>query len=335
MKKNLVPAQPWDLKKMIQYTSSYVENPSEEIKPEFIDTLLCYSQLVNNQIEESYSEITKVLNSVQANPFLCKDQDVADNLADTFLSFIMSEKDDQVQWASYQIIKANPIKNPNYPSKIPQQSFASAILNYPKQYFQTLSTDSLLKISTEDFDQSLIPYLILELEHRGINDYSSDIIFKADPSQLPPKLFVKYFSKFIDSPTLSIASQIFNCLREQPTLHLLCVKEATKYSKQNAHRALEMIGNRIEASLPLQFPLSFLYHPSISEFIDVVEESNGNPDNSNESELLEVIERIGTEIIPFLIPFFLEFPSWLELIRTINTEYHENIVETFEALFKE
>ena len=337
MKKILSPslAQPWDLKKMTLYTNNYTESSSEEIKSEFIDTLACYSQLVNNQVEDSYSEITKVLNSVQTNPFLCKDQDVTDNIAETFLSFILSDKDDQVQWASYQIIKTNAVKNPNYPPKISPQAFSLAIRNHPKQFFQTLSNDSLLEILNEDIDHDLIIYLILEMENRGIKDYPRDLIFKTDLSQLPPRLFVNYFMAFLESPTVSIASQIFNYLQDQPTLHLLCVKEATKISKEKVQRALEMIGNRIEANLPLQFPLSFLYHPSISEFINEVEESHGNPEKANEDEILEILERIGFKPIPFLVPFFLEFPSWLELVKKNNTEYYDNIIDTFDALFKE
>lgn len=320
---------------MTHYTNNFAENPSEEIKSEFVDTLSCYSQLVNNKIEDSYLEITKVLNSIQTNPFLCKDQDVADNIADTFLSFIISDKDDQVQWASYQIIKTNAINNSNYPPKISPQAFLSAIRNHPKKFFQTLSNDSLLKISNEDIDHQLIPYLILEMENRGIKDYPNEIFFKTDLSQLPPRLFVNYFTVFIESPTISIASQIYTYILDHPTLHLLCVKEATKCSKQKVQRALEMIGNRIETNLPLYFPLSFLYHPSVSEFINEVEEVHGNPENADISEILKILERIGFKVIPYLIPFFFEFPSWLELIKNNHPEYHDSIIDTCDALFKE
>lgn len=341
MQKNLssLPVPQWDEKVMIQYTKSYLTDQSEEIKSEFIDTLSCYSQLVNeldiNQIKESYPEITKVIRSVQKNPFLCKDPDVADNLADSFLSFIMSDTDEPVQWTSAQIIRTNSINvaNPNYPTSISPQTFLSAIKKYPKEYFQTLPNDSLLKIAFGKPDQFLIPYLISEMEKRGL-DYPSDLLFSVSPLQLAPQFFVKYFTKFVDTPTISIASQILDGLLERPTLHLLCVKETLKCQREKALRALEMIGTKMKSVLPFHFPLSFLYHPSISEFIDEVENAHGVPENENDNDLNEILNDIGFEVIPFLVPFFLEFPYWLEKIKIINIVYHDSIINAFDSMLK-
>ncbi|OHT03255.1 hypothetical protein TRFO_29389 [Tritrichomonas foetus] len=363
-----IPRPSWDKNTMIKYAHEYKLYPDKGVSLDFIETLSCYCYLINNlsveQITKSYPEIPSVLNEIQKQPQICADETVSNLLSECFLSFILSDSDQPVQWAAEQLRKIDDPKKQNVSNfGCTKNQLISLIQRNPKQYVKSLNNDVLIPLALSKPDPVLLTYLVQEMEDRNI-EVSNNLYFDVDLSILSPKLFIKYFFNFIDSPTMKTASQVFDGFKKRPPLHLLCIKEILFYSKTentieserkiincekkvendtfekkkihfgsgNIQRALEMIGKRIISNLPLNFPLSVFYHPAISEFVNEIDRAGGNANNAEEESIREAINAIGIEPIPFLIPLLLEFPPWLILIKSIDADYHSKIMEVMNTI---
>lgn len=330
----------WNPQAILDYIEEF-HDINIEINPEFLNSLSHYVNLITTlnfeELKNKYPEIPKILKQLQRNSFLCLDQSITDCLAESYLSFLMTESDEATNWAANQIISVNSCYNPKPSDKLPNSDIVlDQISKYPKEFFASASKESLKVISKGQIQEELVPYLLEEMETRGLE--IPDQLFytnNLNPSNLSPQLFVKYFLRFVDNPTIQISSLVFQGFLHRPTLHLLCIKEAIKSYKAKVLRAFEMIGKQMISNIPFPFNLSILYHPSVSSFISEVEFCDFNPENVNTQELNDILNGISYDYIYFVIPLLLELPAWLEKIQTICPPCYERINQIITYMFSE
>ena len=170
-----------------------------------------------------------------------------------------------------------------------------------------------------------------EIDDRNMG-IPNELINSIELYKLSPNLIYNVFIRFVESPSILTANQLFQAFIGYPALHLLCINSVFTLSKIKARKAFEMLGNCFMKEGSLPFSLSYFYHQSIKEFIDEVEFSNYNPKNSNREIIEDFINENNESIISFLIPFLFEFPQWIDYFHDINAKFYNFIIDSIEKI---
>ena len=337
----IISSKSFDANALTNFINGFKSNPNQEIPFYFIHSLKRIASLVSSlsiqEIMRNHTEIPSILIEILHCPQLCAHIEVSELIADSLLSFVMCGEDKPMKWATNHIIKNNIYyKKTVNQIRCTKNQFLKVLNQNPEEYIKTLTNDSLLQVALANPGNDVLSMAIQEMDDRGI-EFPYDLYYNASLVKLSPKIFMKCFLHFLNAPTIKISSQIIEVFMNKPTLHPLCIKEAIKFPLKSCQIALEMIGKMILLQLKQKsfcFPLSIMYHPSISDFVDEIERGFINQNNDiNQEFFFESLHSINFENIPFLIPLLMEFPGIKDFIQQNDEEYFNLVLNVQNSMF--
>lgn len=328
-----------DEESMKQISNELKTLRKEEIPPEFVSTLDNYNNIIQkstiDELCDVHGYIPTVLTNVINNPAICNHDDVSDIIAESFLSFLLMDRKNPrspAPWAAQQLYNLSK-QQQVFDDKLMCKKIQciKAIYKFPSEFLKQLSDDDLLEITNLDTEKEIINEIVNEIDERKLK-IPNNLLNSVSFTKLSPNLIYHFFICYVESPTVSIASKMFHAFTIYPSLHILCLNTVFELPKIKTKRAFEMLGKFFMKKGSLPFSLSYFYHQSIKEFIDEVENSNYNPQNSNKEIINDFLEENNESILHFLIPFLFEFPQWVDCIHDININFYSLIIDMFEKM---
>lgn len=315
---------------MIAFAEGHL--PGQEIPEEFLSTLRRYAtESANASAEVLATErpyIPKVVEKALSSTGVCGDADAADALADCLLSLMCptgGEAGKPALWAADQLSrKAKQLSNKQLAGfKCTKARYRAAISDYPAEYAALLSDDDLCALSSQG--SSVYDALTDEIAKRGLP--FPDCVFEHSTlSLVAPRTLFALFGDFTTAPTLNIAVKFLEVFERRPPLHLVCVNECVNRGRYIAESALAMIGRLMGQRLPLRYPLSMFFHPSVAPLADEIESAWLRP---NDDSLKDAFTMIPDGYARFALPLLLEFPDWLGVLAESDEHKYKCVISGF------